>query len=113
MAKSVSTEWIEYMKEGTQGLPFCGIHSGSHPMEIDTSHALSNLPALDTMPIRPVQLVLIGEDPYHTELPGDVAINSGTGLINRSTNVLDSLDLGDVEETIRLRRPSRLEISPD
>lgn len=113
MAKSVSTEWIEHMKEGTQGLPFCAVHSGSPSIGIDPSHALSNLPALDTMPIRPVQLVLIGEDPFHTELPGDVAINSGTGVMNRSTNVLDSLDLGDVEETIRLRRPSRLEISPD
>lgn len=113
MAKSVSTEWIEYMKEGTQGLPFCAIHSGSPSMGIDPSNAISNLPALDTMPIRPVKLVLIGEDPYHTELPGDVAINSGAGVMNRSTNVLDSLDLGEVEETIRLRRPSRLEISPD
>jgi hypothetical protein len=65
------------------------------------------------MPIRPVHSVLLGEDPYHAELPGNVAVNTGTGLMNRSTNVLDSLDLGDIEETIRLRRPPRLDISPD
>jgi penicillin-binding protein 1A len=112
-AKSVSTEAIEYMLEGTQGLPFCTVHSGVHSSEIDPSNALSNFPALDTMPIRPAQSVLIGNDPYHTEIPGEVATNTGTGLMNRSTNVLDSLDLGGFEETISIRRPPRLEISPD
>ncbi len=112
-AKSMNAETIEYMKEGTQGLPFCTKHSGVNSSEIDPSHALSSLPVLNTMPIRPVHSVLMGVDPYHTELPGDVVVNTGTGLINRSTNVLDSLDLGDIEETIRLRKPQRLEISPD
>lgn len=112
-AKSVSTQIIESMREGTQGLPFCGVHSGSHSLEIDPSHTLNHLPALDTIPVRPAQLVLIGVDPYHTELPDDATARAGTGLTNRSTNVLDSLDLGNIEETIRLRRPTRLEISPD
>lgn len=112
-AKSINTATIEYMKEGTQGMPFCTVHSGAGSTEVDPSHALSTLPALDTMPIRPVHSVLLGEDPYHAELPGNVAVNTGTGLMNRSTNVLDSLDLGDIEETIRLRRPPRLDISPD
>ncbi len=111
--KSMNTETIEYMKDGTQGLPFCTTHSGVHSTEIDPAHALSSLPALNTMPIRPVQTVLVGVDPYHTELPGEVATNTGSGLMNRSTNVLDSLDLGEIEETIRLRKPPRLEIFPD
>lgn len=112
-AKSVSTEMTEHMLEGTQGLPFCAVHSGGNSIHIDSSHELSRLPAIDTMPIRPLQLVLNGEDPYHTEIPGEVATNTGTGLMNRSTNVLDSFDLTEIEETIRLRRPPRLEISPD
>ncbi len=112
-AKSMSTETIEYMKDGTQGLPFCTTHSGVHSAEVDPANALSSLPALNTMPIRPVQSVLVGVDPFHTELPGEVATNSGSGLMNRSTNVLDSLDLGEIEETIRLRKPPRLEIFPD
>lgn len=112
-AKSVGTEMIEHMLEGTQGLPFCTVHSGANSSEIDPSHALSTMPVLDTMPIRPVNSVLIGEDPYHTEIPGEVATHSGTGLKARSTNVLDSLDLGDIEESIRLRKPPRLEIFPD
>ncbi len=112
-AKTISAEKIEYMLEGTQGLPFCTMHSGGNSSDIDPSHALSGLPVLNTMPIRPMNSVLIGVDPYHSELPGEIATNTGNGLINRSTNVLDSLDLGEIEETIRLRKPPRLEISPD
>jgi penicillin-binding protein 1A len=111
--KTLSTEITEYFRDGTQNLPFCTMHSGVNASEIDPGNALSNLPTLDTMPIRPVQSVLIGVDPYHTELPSDVATHTGSGLLNRSTNVLDSLDLGEIEETIRLRRPGRLEIFPD
>lgn len=111
--KSVSTEKIEYMLDGTQGMPFCTVHSGGNSLNIDSSHALSSLPVLNTMPIRAMDSVLIGVDPYHTELPVEVANNTGTGPTSRSTNVLDSLDLGEIEETIRLRKPPRLEISPD
>jgi membrane peptidoglycan carboxypeptidase len=112
-AITVSTETSEYMKEGTHGLPFCTTHSGVNSSEIDPNNAFSSLPILDTLPIRPVESVLIGEDPYHSELPSSIAAHTGSGLINRSTNVLDSLDLGEIEETIRLRRPPRLEIFPD
>ncbi|MFN4872213.1 MAG: transglycosylase domain-containing protein [Akkermansiaceae bacterium] len=112
-AESVSTEMTEHMLEGTQGLPFCAIHSGGNSIHIDSFQELSKLPAIDTIPIRPLQVVLNGEDPYHTEIPGEVATNTGTGLMNRSTNVLDSFDLTETEETIRLLKPPRLEISPD
>jgi hypothetical protein len=94
-------------------LPFCAIHSGGNSIHIDSFQELSKLPAIDTIPIRPLQVVLNGEDPYHTEISGQVATNAGTGLMNRSTNVLDSFDLTETEETIRLRRPPRLDISPD
>jgi hypothetical protein len=71
---------------------------------------LSNLPALDMSPVLPQGPVLIGEDPYHTELPS-FSQNSGTGgLMRRRTNVLDSLDLGDGDEGILLPRPKRLVI---
>jgi hypothetical protein len=33
--------------------------------------------------------------------------------MSRSTNVLDSLDLGDFDDTIRMSKPPRLEIQPD
>jgi penicillin-binding protein 1A len=110
---SISTEIVEYMLEGTQSLPFCTLHTGGNSSGIDVSHALSKLPALNTMPIRSINSVLIGIDPYHTDLPVDVTTHTENSLINRSTNVLDSLDLGEIEETIRLRKASRLVISPD
>jgi membrane carboxypeptidase/penicillin-binding protein PbpC len=111
--KNISTEKLEYMLEGTQMLPFCTLHAGGNSSGNNVSHALSRLPALNTMPIRSINPVLIGIDPYHTELAVDVSSHTENSPINRSTNVLDSLDLGEIEETIRLRKPSRLVISPD
>ena len=57
--------------------------------------------------------VLLGDDPYHTELPSFAATSAEAGLVRRRTNVLDSLDLGDVEEAIPLKRPRRLEIEDE
>ena len=52
------------------------------------------MPALDAVPVRPKEPVLIGDDPYHTEVPSFAVISTESGLVRRSTNVLDSLDLG-------------------
>ncbi len=110
--RSVSTSFTEYFRKGQGNLAFCTLHSGSLSGG-DPGNALGNLPALDAMPIRPKAPVLIGEDPYHTELPSYAASTGETGLIRRSTNVLDSLDIGEFDETIKMRKPDRLEIQPD
>ena len=65
------------------------------------------------MPVHPKAPALLGDDPYHTELPAFAETSGQTGLVRRRTNVLDSLDLGDVEESIPLPRPRRLEISDE
>ena len=65
------------------------------------------------MPVRPKEPVLIGDDPYHIELPSFAATSSERGMVRRRTNVLDSLDLGDVEEGIPLKRPPRLRIDDE
>ncbi len=111
--RSVSTAFTEYFREGQGNLPFCTLHSGSLAGDLDPNSAIGTLPALDVLPIRPKSSVLIGEDPYHTELPSYTASSSESGLIRRSTNVLDSLDLGDFDETIKMRKPPRLQIQPD
>jgi len=111
--RSISTEVTEYFREGTESMPFCSLHSGVLSGEINPGGALNRMPALDVLPIRPKEAVLIGEDPYHTELPSYAATNDPSGLVRRSTNVLDSFDLGEIEETIRLRKPPRLDIDPD
>ena len=72
-----------------------------------------NLPALDAAPVRPKEPVLIGDDPYHTEIPSFAATSSDSGIVRRRTNVMDSLDLGDIEEGIPLTSPRRLQIDDE
>lgn len=111
--KSTRTVMIEGFRKGMENQPFCALHSGGGTGAIDPGMALNNLPALNTLPIRPKASVLIGDDPYHAELPSYAVDHGGTGLIRRSTNVLDSLDLGDFDEEIRLSKPAKLHIETD
>lgn len=108
-----STALPEYFRKGTENLPFCTVHSGAIGEGISPETALLNLPALDAVPIQPKEPVLIGDDPYHTELPSFAATSEESGLIRRTTNVLDSLDLGGNEETIPIRRPGKIQIVDD
>lgn len=110
--RSVSTVYEEYFRKGTENLPFCSLHSGTG-VGINPSDAISNLPALDALPILPTSPALLGDDPYHTQLPSYATSRKEGGFIRRGANVLDSLDLGSFDETIRLRRPPRMEIDPD
>jgi membrane carboxypeptidase/penicillin-binding protein len=111
--RSRSSAVAEYFQKGAENLPFCSVHSGAVGEGISPEMAISNLPALDALPIRPKEPVLIGKDPYHSELPSFAAVSSEAGFVRRRTNVLDSLDLGDLEESIPLPRPQKLVIDED
>jgi membrane carboxypeptidase/penicillin-binding protein len=111
--RSHSTAVNEYFRKGMENLPFCSVHSGALGDHLSPDLALLNLPALDAVPVRAKKPVLLGEDPYHIELPSFAATSAEAGLIRQRTNVLDSLDLGDLEEGIPLKRPSRLQIEDD
>ncbi|MEO5914444.1 MAG: transglycosylase domain-containing protein [Luteolibacter sp.] len=113
--RSRSTATPEYFRRGTENLPFCSIHSGVGTIgeSVSPDMALLNMPALDAVPVRPKEPVLLGDDPYHTEVPSFAAISSEPGLVRKRTNVLDSLDLGTLEEAIPLRRPKRLKIEDE
>jgi membrane peptidoglycan carboxypeptidase len=113
MVRSRSTGVNEFFRKGTENLPFCNIHSGAVSEGISPDMAILNLPALDTAPVRPKEPVLLGDDPYHTEVPSFAATSTEPGFVRRRTNVLDSLDLGDLEEGIPLKRPARLQIADD
>jgi hypothetical protein len=113
MVRSRSTAVNEYFRAGTDRLPFCTVHSGANAEGISPDMEILNLPALDAVPVRPKSPVLLGDDPYHIEVPSFATTSSEPGLIRRRTNVLDSLDLGDIEENIPLRRPTRLEIKDE
>lgn len=110
--RSRSTAVMEYFRQGTENLPFCTVHSGVGE-GVSPDMALMNLPALDAVPVHPKEPVLIGDDPYHTDVPSYAATSAEGGIIRRRTNVLDSLDLGDLEEGIPLRRPQRLQIEDE
>lgn len=109
-----STRVMEYFRKGTDNLPFCTVHGGMTGEGISPDVAIANLPALDVVPVRPQSPVLLGDDPYHTEVPSFAPVASGTaGLIRKRINVLDSLDIGDDTESIRLKRPGRISIEED
>ncbi|MEX1048047.1 MAG: transglycosylase domain-containing protein [Akkermansiaceae bacterium] len=111
--RSRSTAVREFFRRGTENLPFCTVHSGALGEVLTPDAGGFSLPALDAVPVRPQQPVLIGDDPYHTESPSFVAASSEAGLVRRRTNVLDSLDLGEIEESMPLPRPGRLQIVDD
>jgi penicillin-binding protein 1A len=108
--RSRSAAIQEYFRKGTESLPFCPIHSGS---DSGGGTGLANVPTMDAIPVRPKAPVLIGDDPYHSEQPEMIQVSGDGGYFRRRTNVLDSLDLGDSEEQIRLPTPQRLKIGDD
>lgn len=112
-SRSRSTTLSEYFRKGTENLPFCTIHSGALGDGVSPENALLNLPAMDATPIRPKSPILIGEDPYHTEMPSFAASSDEATFIRRKTNVLDSLDLGKASENIPLKGPTRIEIKDE
>jgi len=106
--RSKSTAVLEYFRRGTENLPFCSVHSGTAGETISPEMAISNMPALDAIPVRPQSPVLLGDDPYHTDVPSFAPVSGTVGLVRKRTNVLDSLDIGDTEGGIPLKRPARL-----
>ena len=110
--RSRSTAVAEYFRRGTENLPFCTVHSGT-PGDITSPDMALNMPPLEVVPVQPQAPVLLGDDPYHIELPSFAATTAPAGMVRRNTNVLDSLDLSDIEEAIPLKRPPRLEIDDE
>lgn len=113
VVRSRSTVVTEYFRKGTATLPFCAVHSGALGEGATADSAMLSMPALEVVPVRPNAPALLGDDPYHVEVPSFAATTVQPGLARRQTNVLDSLDLGDIEEAIPLKRPRRLEIEDD
>lgn len=108
--RSRSTTVNEVFRRGTESPAYCSMHSGSSS---DGLTALANLPALDVVPVAPKEPFVLGDDPYHAEVPSSAAVSRDAGLMRRRTNVLDSLDVGDSDEKITLPPPARLHIEED
>lgn len=112
IVRSLPTGVDEYFRRGTEKIPFCTVHSGT---SADTGRDVNllDLPALDATPVKPKAPVLLGDDPYHTEVPSFAATSSGPGFGRRSSNVLDSLEVNEFEEPVILKRPKRLTIEDE
>ena len=108
--RSRSTTVNEVFRRGTESPAYCSMHSGSSS---DGLTALASLPALDVVPVAPKEPFVLGDDPYHAEVPSSAAVSRDAGLMRRRTNVLDSLDVGDGDEKINLPPPARLHIEED
>jgi penicillin-binding protein 1A len=111
--RSASTAVAEYFRKGTEPSAFCSIHSGTSSDGLSHDLAVASLPALNEAPVIPKQPFIIGNDPYHTEVPSSAMVSKDASMIRRRINVLDSLDLGDGDETIQLPAPRRLKIEED
>ncbi len=111
--RSTSTAAAEYFRQGTEPTAFCSTHSGTSGDGLSHDLAIANLPALSESPIIPKQPFVIGDDPYHTEVPSSAKVSKEAGMIRHRTNVLDSLDVGDGDESIEITPPRRLKIEED
>ena len=105
-----TTKIDEYFRKGTENLPFCSVHSGITGM--GTMGSVSAIPSIDVNPVRPQSPVLLGDDPYNTEIPAFAPASGTPGLIRRRTNPLDSFNLDRVNGII-LKRPGKLKIEED
>ena len=108
--RSRSTSVTEWFRRGSESQAYCSVHAGTSS---DGLTPLASLPALDVVPVVPKEPFVLGDDPYHTEVPTSAAVSRDAGLIRRRTNVLDSLDVGDGDEKISLPPPARLSIEED
>ncbi len=103
----------EYFRKGTENLPYCTVHSGSAPVDPAVGVLdLSELAVIDTSPVRPKEVTLLGEDPFHS-IQIDSENAPKTRVRSGQINVLDSFDLEEAERSFELPRPRRLEILPD
>lgn len=107
-----SSSMVEFFRKGTENLPFCHLHSGAAGATPGADPiGLGQLAVIDTTPVRAKAPALLGEDPYFTE---QVLMDETQPVSGRNrANVLDSFDLGDGEEPLKLPWPERLEISPE
>ncbi len=108
--RAISTEVREWFRKGNDNLAFCHVHAGADIDDPKMSVQQIDLPALDAVPVRPLSPVLLGDDPYHSEVPAFAAAGASSSKVPRRTNVLDSLDLTDGEKQLMLPAPKRLEI---
>lgn len=105
----------EFFRAGTESIPTCPAHAAGIPGLAGSHRDTGNdIAALDAIPVRAKEPLLIGTDPYQAEIPkGGTAEEDEAeeGAFFRSIqNGLDALDLGDEAAQLPLNPPGKLEI---
>ncbi len=105
---------VEFFRAGTEVIPTCPVHSGGIPIPGTKNQDGQDIAALDAIPVRAKEPLLIGKDPYQTEIPtgsGSKEEGAEEGAFFRSMqNALDTLDLGDDRAQLPLTAPGKLDI---
>jgi hypothetical protein len=71
-----------HLKDGEQ-LPFCTVHSDASSDAAPIRPGTLDLPALDAVPVIPKATALLGDDPYHTEMPNFASASTSPGMMRR------------------------------
>jgi membrane carboxypeptidase/penicillin-binding protein len=105
----------EFFRSGTESIPTCPIHSsGAQGVSSASKTGGADIAALDAIPVRAKEPLLIGTDPYQSEIPkggNSEDDEAEEGAFFRSIQQgLDALDLGDQQAQLPLNPPGKLEI---
>jgi penicillin-binding protein 1A len=105
----------EYFRSGTESIPTCPIHAAGAPHPSDTTQTRANdVTVLDAIPVRAKEPLLIGADPYQSEIPSGARSDDDSaeeGAFFRSIqHGIESMDLGDEQARLPLDPPGKLEI---
>lgn len=108
-----STGYMEYFRKGEQ-VGFCAVHGHSHGQGMEGLADAQPREALPVIPVRPTAPLLIGNDPYQSELPTLVPEDEQVGfLLNETTLTVEDQVKGEKDAAIRLRPPGRMILLED
>lgn len=110
---SRSTAVLEHFIKGTEPSVYCSLHSGTDSMDFTLNSQNLDFEVINSLPILPKSPVLLGEDPYYSDLPHYTVNEGDIGILPRRRSSMDGLDLEIFEEKIPLLRPDRLTITVD
>lgn len=104
----------EFFRSGTERIPTCPEHAGGMPQMANQQRDNQELAALDSIPVRAKEPLLLGKDPYQAEIPkggnrDDDEAEEGAFFRSMQSG-LDALDLGDEQAKLPLGKPGKLEI---
>ncbi len=105
----------EFFRIGTEKIPTCSVHgAGDFPSGGVKMDDGQDLVVIDASPIRAKDVILLGDDPYQSEIltsgQDESSPKEGGIFFQTGTTQFDRLDLGDKEAEIHLTSPKKWQI---